>query len=74
MFLLTTDNIYRYSILGVALLLPSPFYEGALPLLSIAGVCWIIQKNYRKLPGLLYKKQVLLPVILYVYIVVGFFL
>lgn len=71
--MLTADNIYRYSILGVALLLPSPFYEGALPLLSIAVVCWITQKNYRELPGLLHKKQVLLPVILYVYIVVGFF-
>ena len=69
----TTDNIYRYSILGVALLLPSPFYEGVLPLLSIAGICWIIQKNYRELPRLLYKKQVLLPAVLYLYIAAGFF-
>lgn len=71
--MLTTDNIYRYSILGVALLLPSPFYGGVLFLLSVAGVCWIIQKNYRQLPRLLYKKQVLLPVALYVYIIAGFF-
>ncbi len=69
----TTDNIYRYSILGVALLLPSPFYEGVLPLLSIAGICWIIQKNYQELAGLLYKKKVLLPAVLYLYIAAGFF-
>lgn len=59
--------------LGVSLLLPSPFYGGVLFVLSIAGVCWIIQKNYRQLAGCLYKKQVLLPALLYLYIVAGFF-
>lgn len=69
----TTDNIYRYSILGVALLLPSPWYGGVLFFLSIAGLCWIKQKNYRQLSGLFYKKQVLLPALLYLFIVAGFF-
>ncbi|HTN08891.1 O-antigen ligase family protein [Agriterribacter sp.] len=71
--MLTTDNIYRYSLLGVAFLLPSPFYGGVLFFLSIAGVCWITQKNHRQLPGSLYKNQVLLPALLYLYIVAGFF-
>jgi hypothetical protein len=70
---LTTDKIYRYCLLGVAIVLPSPLYGGVLFFLAIAAVCWIIQKNYRQLPGSLYKKQVLLPTLLYLYIVAGFF-
>src|SRR5690606_28224267 len=62
-----------YCLLGVAIVLPSPFYGGVLFFLTITAVCWIIQKNYRRLPGSLYKKQVLLPVLLYFYIFTGFF-
>lgn len=57
----------------MAIVLPSPFYGGVLFFLFIAAVCWIVQKNYRRLPGSLYKKQVLLPVLLYFYIFAGFF-
>ena len=70
---MNADKIYRYCLLGVAIVLPSPLYGAVLLFLSIAAVCWIIQKKYRGLPGSLYKKQVLLPVLLYLYIVAGFF-
>lgn len=70
---MTTDKIYYYSLLGIAILLPSPFYGGVLALLSVSAVCVLAQKEYKSFLRSLKDPVIFLPALLYLYIFVGFF-
>ncbi|HWJ25351.1 MAG TPA: O-antigen ligase family protein [Flavisolibacter sp.] len=67
------SRIYRWTLFGIAFILPSGFYGLIWLALSIIFLCWLQFKDYKNI-GLFFKSpQILYPVLLYVYVVIGFF-
>jgi O-antigen ligase len=65
------ERVYRYSILLIAFIVPSPFSGLSLGLLGIAFICWLITGDYKNVPIIIKQPHVLLPFAFYLFIAGG---
>jgi O-antigen ligase len=67
------ERIYRYSILFIAFILPSPFYGFTLAVLAGVFICWLYNRDFKNILTEAKQPQVLLPLALYFLIAAGVF-
>ena len=65
--------VYRNSLVLIAFLIPSGFYGITFAVLSISFFCWIYFKDYKTLVTSFRQPQIILPVLMYLYVLGGFF-
>jgi len=69
----TIAGIYRSSLVTIAFLIPSAFYEAILAVLFIVFLCWIYFKDYKRIKNWIKAPQILWPLFLYLFVIAGFF-
>ena len=69
----TTQKIYHFSIIAIACLIPSGFYQLTLAALAVTAICWFVQGNYKQLRNIKQQPHVILFFLFYFYIAAGFF-
>lgn len=65
------ERIYRFSILIIAFILPSPFSGFSLAVLAVTFICWLRARDYKHIPFAIKRPEVFLPVALYFFMVAG---
>jgi hypothetical protein len=68
-----SKKIGGWAILALAFVIPSGLYFLDLAVLSIIGICQILQGDSRKFQQSFRNRRVLIPILFYLYIIAGFF-
>ena len=66
-------TFYRYSIILMAVLVPSAFYGGILAVLGLVFLFWLFAGDYKNIPAAIRRPYIFWPLVLYAVVVIGFF-